>query len=148
MTNKDVIDGPAIAARILSCLSPEEQTRIVESVREVEPRIAVKITNKLQSFEKLARVSPTSLQNVLHEVPQRDIAISLKKASPEVRTKILQNVSQKKEELVRTDLVELPPMHLTDVEAAQQRILKKLEELYPEESKAADAPVSRRSRLA
>ena len=148
MVNKDVIDGPAIAARILSHLSVEEQERLVEHVREIEPRIAVKISNKLASFEKLANVTPTTLQNVLHEVAQRDIAISLKTASPEVRTKILQNVSKKKEELVRSDLAELPPMHRPDIEAAQQRILRKLDELYPEESKAAEVPSTRRSRLA
>jgi flagellar motor switch protein FliG len=58
----------------------------------------------------------------------------LKTAEEPVQQRILENVSETKLEMVKEDLSLLPPMEVTDVEAAQARILKRLEELYPDES--------------
>ena len=82
----------------------------------------------------MERIPAPALQNLLREIPHRDIAISLKTAEEPVQQRILENVSESKLEMVKEDLSLLPPMEVTDVEAAQARILKRLEELYPDES--------------
>ena len=133
MTKDQVIDGVAIAARILAHLPLEEQETLFESIRAQAPTVATKLERKLYDFERLASVKKQKLQNVLHETPTREIAISLKSAGDSVRDTILDNVSETKLKLVQDDYSSLPPMRVSDVQAAQHRILKRLEELYPEE---------------
>jgi flagellar motor switch protein FliG len=88
----------------------------------------------MMDFAKIERLPARDLQNLLREVPHRDIAISLKAAEEPVRQRILENVSERKLEMVTEDISHLPQVEVSDVEAAQARILKRLEELYPEAS--------------
>lgn len=147
MTKDLVIDGAAVAARIVGCLPTEDQQRLVESVRELAPALARKLETKMYDFEKLGTLKKQKLQALLHDVPSRDLAISLKNTGETVREAILDNVSQSKLKMVQEDFSSLPPMKVPDVEAAQHRILKRLEELYPEESSAPVTP-SLKSRTA
>ena len=134
MTKDLVIDGAAVAARIVGCLPVQEQERLVESVRELAPTIATKIETKMYNFERIGTLKKQKLQSLLQDVTPRDLAISLKNTGESVREAILDNVSETKLKMVQEDFSSLPPMKVDDVEAAQHRILKRLEELYPEES--------------
>jgi flagellar motor switch protein FliG len=127
------IDGLATAAKILSHFPLEEQEVVFQSMREQAPSVATKLERKLYDFERLASVKKQKLQSVLHETPTREIAISLKNAKEVVRETILENVSETKLKMVEDDYAALPPMKVSDVQAAQHRILKRLEQLYPEE---------------
>jgi flagellar motor switch protein FliG len=133
MAKDQVIDGAGIAAKIMSLLPEADQSRLLSSIKEQAPQVAATLALKIYDFNRIAKVQDSKLQNFLHDVPHRDIAISLKTAEEPVRTKIIRNVSGTKLEMVQDDYASLPAMRVTDVEAAQQRILKRLEELYPEE---------------
>ena len=67
--------------------------------------------------------------------------VSLKAVPEKVKEKILENMSESKQRLIAEDVESLPPMRLTDVQAAQRRILRKLEELYPGSTAENDKPV-------
>ena len=65
MTKDQVIDGVAIAARILAHLPLEEQETLFDSIRAQAPTVATKLERKLYDFERLASVKKQKLQNVL-----------------------------------------------------------------------------------
>jgi flagellar motor switch protein FliG len=88
----------------------------------------------MSNFERIGTLKKQKLQSLLQDVTPRDLAISLKNTGESVREAILDNVSETKLKMVQEDFSSLPPMKVDDVEAAQHRILKRLEELYPEES--------------
>jgi len=134
MARQEVIDGPGVAAKILSRFPAEERECIVAAIRSEAPQLAATLERRIVDFTKVDRIPANALQNLLREIPHRDIAISLKTAEEPVQQRILENVSETKLKMIKEDLSELPPMDVTDVEAAQARILKRLEELYPEES--------------
>jgi flagellar motor switch protein FliG len=75
-------------------------------------------------------------------VPHRDVVISLKTAPEPVKEKILQNMSESRQRLVKEEVESLPPMRASDVEAAQRRIIKRLEDLYPD---TLNAPAAKSS---
>lgn len=147
MARQEVIDGPGVAAKILSRFPAEEREQLVAAIRAEAPKVAARLERRIVDFTKVERLAPPDLQNLLREVPHRDIAISLKTAEAPVRQRILENVSESKLEMVQEDISILPPMEVSDVEAAQARILRRLEELYPEEP-GANERKRLRSRLA
>lgn len=136
MTKREVIDGAGIAAQIVSRLPLEEQRSLFASIRQADPKVAAILGQKMIDFSRVAQLKDNTLQNFLHDIPHRDIAISLKTAESSVKQRILENVSENKLQMVKEDYESLPPMKVPDVEAAQRRILKRLEELYPDESQA------------
>jgi flagellar motor switch protein FliG len=147
MARQEVIDGPGVAAKILSRFPAEEREHLVAAIRAEAPKVAATLERRIVDFTRVKLIPTTALQNLLREIPHRDIAISLKTAEEPVQQRILENVSESKLEMVKEDLCLLPPMEVTDVEAAQARILKRLEELYPDESNAK-GPKRSTSRLA
>jgi flagellar motor switch protein FliG len=134
MARQEVIDGPGVAAKILSRFPTAEREHLVAAIRSESPKAAASIERRLVDFTKVERLPSRDLQNLLREVPHRDIALSLQTAEEPVRQRILENVSETKLEMVKEDISLEPQVDVSDVEAAQARILKRLEELYPEAS--------------
>jgi flagellar motor switch protein FliG len=134
MARQEVIDGPGVAAKILSRFPAEERAHLVAAIRAEAPKIAATLERRIVDFTRVERIPATALRDLLREIPHRDIAISLKAAEEPVQHRILENISETKLEMVKEDLTLLPQMEVSDVEAAQARILKRLEELYPDES--------------
>jgi len=134
MSKDETVDGAQIAALILSRMPADAQDRIFQRIQSSHPQIAAKLGDHLYNFEKIAELGNVAVQDLLKDVPHRDLVVSLKAASNKVKAKLLENLSETKQRLVEDDFSSLPPMRVSDVQAAQRRILKKLEELYPEGS--------------
>jgi flagellar motor switch protein FliG len=132
MSQDETIDGSKIAAMILSRLPAHDQERLMASIQSLAPAAAAKIEHSLYQFDRIAQLNDLAIQDLLKEVPHRDVVISLKAAPEAVKEKLLDNMSESKQRLIQDDFSSLPPMRISDVQAAQRRILKKLEELYPE----------------
>ena len=71
------------------------------------------------------------LQELMKEVSKEDLPVALRGASPETRDKFLKNMSSRAAEMLKDDMESKGPVKISDVEKAQQNILKvcrKLEE--------------------
>jgi len=69
--------------------------------------------------------------NVLKEVDNKQLAMALKTATPELKEKIFKNMSQRAAEMVKEEIGYLGPVRVSDVERAQQEIVdvvRRLEE--------------------
>lgn len=147
------VDGPRVAAQILNRFPPEERKHILEAIRLTNPAAAITIeqlcieATQSTPFQHITQLEDKKVQNLLRQVPHHDVVISLKKAPEEVRKKILQNLPETRQRQVQEDIQELPKMRVSDVEAAQNRIMRKLEEIYPETNSPAK-PRRLQSRLA
>jgi flagellar motor switch protein FliG len=132
MSQDETIDGAAVAALILSRLNTVDQDRLLRAIESTNPTAAAKLEEKIFDFDRIADLRDQKVQSLLQEIPPRDVAISLKVAGDKVREKIFENLPETKQRKIEEDINDLPPMKLADVQAAQRRILKKLDELYPE----------------
>lgn len=132
MSKDEQIDGAQIAALILSRMPAATQERVVKAMHASSPAIARKVEDTLYNFDKISDIKSPTIQNLLQEVPHRDLVVSLKAAGEKTKEKIFDNLSETKQRMVEEDFESLPPMKVSDVQAAQRRILKKLEELYPD----------------
>ena len=71
------------------------------------------------------------MQAVVKEIEQDDLALSMKNASEELKTKIFKAMSDRAAETIREAMEFLGPVKVADVEAAQQKIVdtvRRLEE--------------------
>ncbi len=155
-----VVDGPRVAALILNRLPSEARSRLVEAIKLEAPESAVRIEQILltelkrssagpaTSIAAITELSDKDIQKVLREVDSRDLAAALNAAPKEAQEKVLQNVSQSRREQITEEMDELPPMSQKELEAANARILKKVDNLYPSSSSTTSQPQRLRSRLA
>lgn len=125
------VGGAPAVAEILNSLEKATETRILSSIEEANPDLADQIRELMFTFEDLIFIDPQGIQAVLSQVQQNDIVVSLKTASDQIKDLILANVSIRKKAMILEDLDNLGPVRISEVEAAQQKIVKvvrKLEE--------------------
>lgn len=129
MGEDEKVNGARIAAQILNAMEPGRKERIVSSIKAKEPKLAVKIEENLWSFEDVAELPSKGLQLLVQSANHHDLLLAMKTTTPAVREAILTNVSERKAALLKDDFANLPPVKLEEVQAAQKRILKILEDL-------------------
>ena len=83
-------------------------------------------------FDDLLDLEDKAIQLVLREVQGDALVVALKGASPELREKILKNMSSRAAETLRDDLESKGPVRLSEVEGQQKEILKIVRRLADE----------------
>ena len=82
-------------------------------------------------FEDILSLDDRSIQRVLREVDNNELATALKSANEEVQTVIFNNLSKRLVAMIKDDMDFMGPVRLKDVEEAQQKIvniIRKLED--------------------
>ncbi len=125
------IGGAEMMAEILTRLDKTTEGSIMAKLAERDPALAENIRALMFVFDDLVEVDDRGIQELLKEAGKEDLALALRGASPEVRDKILRNMSSRAAEMLKDDMESRGPVRLSEVERAQQTILKlcrKLEE--------------------
>ena len=123
------INGAKIAAQILSRMNRATQERLRRQIEERAPEISVKIEANMFRFDDIADLHGPGVQVLVQNISHQDLVLSLKTASSKVKAKFLENISQRKQQMVEEDVDALGPQTVSEVEDAQRRILVKLDEL-------------------
>jgi flagellar motor switch protein FliG len=124
--------GTKMVAEILNLMESSTEKAILESLETESPELAAEIKNLMFVFEDIILLDDRSVQRVLKDVETKDLAIALKAASEEVKKKIFTNVSERVADMIREEIEFMGPMRLSDVEAAQQRIVETIRRLQDE----------------
>ncbi|MBI5474618.1 MAG: flagellar motor switch protein FliG [Ignavibacteriae bacterium] len=127
----NVMGGPKSVAGLLNKMRNEASKEITESIELRSPELAQEIKNLMFLFEDIIFVDDRGIQRVLREVDKKDLALALKVADERLKTKILSNMSERAQEMLREELQYMGPVRLKEVESAQARIVavvKQLEE--------------------
>jgi len=104
---------------------------IIEALEEEDPELAEEIKKRMFVFEDIVLLDDRSIQKVLREVENQELAKALKGVDDEVQEKIYRNMSKRASALLREDMDFMGPIRLRDVEESQQKIvniIRKLEE--------------------
>jgi flagellar motor switch protein FliG len=123
--------GVSSIAEILNLVDRTTEKSILETMEEQDPQLVDQIRRLMFVFEDILLVNDKGIQQVLKEIDQDELALALKAASEDVKNKIFKNMSERAANLIREDMDYLGPTRLSDVEAAQQRIVdvvRRLEE--------------------
>lgn len=129
---KSSLGGIKTAAEMINLMGTAIEGTVIESIRAHDPDLAQKIMDKMFVFDDLQKLDDKAIQMVLKEVSTDVLVVALKGAQPELKEKILANMSSRAAESLREDLESRGPMRLSEVEAQQKEVLKTVRRLADE----------------
>ena len=101
----------------------------MKSIESRDKKIAALINKNLISYENISELTSQGVQILIKNIEHKDLVLSLKTASEEVKLALLSNMSERKKIVVEDDFMALPPSKLSEVEESQRRIALKMDEL-------------------
>jgi flagellar motor switch protein FliG len=123
--------GVKSLADILNHSDRTTERNVLDELAKTEAELAEEVRLLLFTFEDIVKLDDRSIQMVLKEVDQKDLAIALRGVSEDVRNRIFSNMSERGAELLREEIEFQPPQRKRVVEEAQGRIVgvvRRLEE--------------------
>ena len=133
LVNQDytIVGGVDAIVDILNNVDRGTERHIMENLEIDEPELADEIRKKMFVFEDILALDDRTIQRVLRDVQNDDLAIALKGANEEVQNTIFNNLSKRLSAMIREDMDFMGPVRMKDVEEAQQKIvniIRKLED--------------------
>ncbi len=129
---KAPLGGPKAAAEMLNFLGTALEGTVLGSIRDADAELAQKIEEQMFVFNDLLKLDNKAVQRVLREVASDGLVVALKGADPQLRDKVLANMSSRAAEALREDLESRGPVRVSEVEAQQKEILKTVKRLSDE----------------
>ena len=118
------LGGTDAVAQILNMVDKNTETSIFENLEELNPTLVEEIRELMFTFEDLVSIDNRGMQELAKSVSTEQLTLALKTASDEIKDKFFSNISTRGAELIREELEVMGPVKLSDVEAAQQEIVK------------------------
>jgi flagellar motor switch protein FliG len=131
-SRKASLGGAKAAAEIINLLGGSVETAVLDFIREADADLAQKIQDNMFTFDDVDKLDDKGIQALMKEVQSDSLVVALKGAKPELRDKILRNMSSRAAESLREDLEARGPVRLSEVEAQQKEILKIVRRLADE----------------
>jgi flagellar motor switch protein FliG len=110
-------------ADILNSADRGTERNVIDTLAEKDAQLAEEIKMLLFVFEDIVKLDDRSVQLVLKDVDQKDLAMALRGVSEEVKQKILGNMSQRGAEMLLEEMEYQPPQRRSVIEEAQTRIV-------------------------
>ena len=123
-TRTEKVGGDKVAANIINALAPAKGEEILEKIKEKNEELSTRIQDQMFVFETLLNVDDRGIQALLREISNDLLVVALKGCDPEVRDKILNNMSKRAATLLKEDMEAKGPTRLSEVEEAQKEILE------------------------
>ena len=119
-----IVGGAKAVAEILNRVDRTAEKQIFEGLEPANPQLAEEIRRLMFTFDDIARLDDRSMQRLLKEVDQKELARALKAAAENVAQKIFANLSERAQTMLRQEIEYLGPVRLRDVEDAQGKIVR------------------------
>ncbi|WNM62760.1 flagellar motor switch protein FliG [Candidatus Nitrospira neomarina] len=130
--NAVAVGGTGLVAEILNSVKRNVEGEILTSLESKNPEIAEEIRGKMFVFEDLENVDDRGMQELLREVSKEELLLALKPIDGPLRDKFFKNMSSRAAESLKEDMETRGPVKLSDVETAQQNIIKTVQRLAGE----------------
>jgi flagellar motor switch protein FliG len=122
-TARKSYSGFKAVADLLNRLNAEETKKILETIEDGQPELALSIRNLMFTFEDLVTVPPATIREIVSGVDKRQLALALRGANEELRAQIFKAMSSRAVEMLKEDMEVLGPVRSREVAQAQQEIL-------------------------
>lgn len=126
------VGGVNSVAEILNAIDRATEEEIMADIEEESAQLAEEIKQLMFVFEDITKIDDRGIREVLKEISNEDLTMSLKTAPEELREKFFKNLSERAGNMIREDLEIMGPVKLSEVEAAQQNIVKQVRRLEAE----------------
>lgn len=125
------LGGAEVMADILTRMDKANEGGIMAKIAEKSQPLADAIRALMFVFDDLIKVDDRGIQELMKEISKDDLPLALRGANSDVKEKFFKNMSSRAAEMLKEDMEAKGPVRVSDVEKAQQNLLKvcrKLEE--------------------
>ena len=126
------VGGVPSVAEILNAVDRSVEEEVLSDIEEESSQLAEEIRQLMFVFDDIINLDDRAVREVLKEISNDDLTMALKAASEELQEKFFGNLSERAANMIREDLEIMGPVKLSDVEAAQQNIVKVVRRLEAE----------------
>jgi len=123
--------GVKSLADILNQVDRSTERNVLDSLSDADEELGEEVRRLLFVFEDIVKLDDRAIQMVLREADQKDLALTLRGVSDDVKQTILSNMSERGAEMLLEEMEYQPPQRKKVVEDAQGRmvaIVRRLEE--------------------
>jgi len=123
--------GVKSLADILNQVDRSTERNVLDSLTDADEELGDEVRRLLFVFEDIAKLDDRSIQMILREAEQKDLALALRGVNDDVKEKILSNMSERGSQMLVEEMEFQPPQRKKVVEDAQGRvvaIVRRLEE--------------------
>ncbi len=118
------VEGVKVAAEIMNQIDSKVEAGIMDAIEKASPDLAVKIQEKLFVFTDLLSLDDKAMQMIIKEISAEILSMALKGSDDSLKEKFFKNMSERAAEMLKEDIESKGPVRLSDVEKAQQEIIK------------------------
>ncbi len=118
------VGGIKAVAEILNHSDRSTEQSILEKMEKENQKLADSIRQLMFVFDDLIQVEDKGIQMVLKEVRTEDLSLALKTATNSLKEKIFKNMSQRAAQILKEEMELKGPAKVSEVEKAQQTIVK------------------------
>ena len=119
----ETIGGVKSLVDILNSVDRSTERNIIGNLETNQPDLAEIVKSNLFIFEDIVNLDRSSIQRILREVSNEDLALALKGASEKVVNVVFSNMSKRASEMLKEDIQFMGPVRLSTVEEAQFKIV-------------------------
>ena len=126
------VGGVPAVAEILNAVDRATEEEVLSEIEEESSQMAEEIRNLMFVFEDVGGLDDRAVRELLKDISNDDLTLALKGASDELKEHFFKNMSERAATMIREDLEIMGPTKLSDVETAQQNIVKTVRKLEGE----------------
>jgi len=117
-------DGIETLANILNQVDGVTEESVLSHIENEDGDLADMVRQKMFVFEDLLQIENRHFRDILQNVDNQLLIKALKTTSDEMKDKVFSNLSERASEMLREDMEVMGPVKLSEVEEAQQEIIK------------------------
>ena len=126
------VGGVQSVAEILNAVDRATEEEVLSEIEEDSAQMAEDIRNLMFVFEDCKNIDDRGVRELLKEISNEDLTLALRGASDDLKDKFFKNMSERAGNMIREELEFMGPTKLSDVETAQQNIVKIVRRLEAE----------------
>jgi flagellar motor switch protein FliG len=122
--DEESFEGTKVIAEILNQCDRNTEQAILEKIETQDDGLPESIRELMLVFDDLQNIDDRGIQLILKELSTEDLSLALKSAPEGLKEKIFRNMSQRAVKILKDEMETMGPVKVSDVEAAQQNIVK------------------------
>jgi flagellar motor switch protein FliG len=126
------VGGVQSVAEILNSVDRATEEEVLSEIEENSAQMAEDIRNLMFVFEDCKALDDRSLRELLKEISNEDLMMAMRGSTDELKEKFFKNMSERAANMIREELEYMGPTKLSDVESAQQNIVRAVRRLEAE----------------
>lgn len=129
ITEATVVGGTRPLAHVLNQVDRTTEKQILSALAEHDPELADEVRRYMFVFEDITSLDDRSVQRVIRELDQKDIALALRSTNEQVKDAFFRNMSSRAAEMLREEMSLSTQVRMKNVEEAQGRIVEVIKRL-------------------